>query len=199
MHLRPIPREQLEEAIGELADEYPKCFIPNDRLRLPLKIGIESDLRQDGADETAISAASFYMRGWAYLQCLQAGAERVDLSGTKAGVVTTQEASAARRQLAEEQAEVARRRTVPDRFAPPALLGKRTVDSPPAPSPEKPAADPPQAILELARLQKTLQLASDIAAGVEQESLRAALVVAALKVLVGDAERVIAALTGGST
>src|SRR6516162_4116289 len=67
-HLRVLPREQLEESICELADRYPKCFFVYGRLRLPLKIGIETDLRQDGVDEATVSAVEFYRGDWGYLE-----------------------------------------------------------------------------------------------------------------------------------
>jgi ProP effector len=207
-HLRTIPREQLEESIRELADMYPRCFITNGRMRLPLKIGIEADLRQDDVDEDTISAVSFYTQSWNYLQCLQAGAERVDLDGIKAGVVTEQEASAARKRYQEGQAEVARRRSAPSSSPPAFLISRRSPRPPcepgvpeeaPAPPAEKPAEESPRATLSLARLQKTLQLASDVAAGAGEESLRTALVVTALKILIGDAEKAITTLTGGTS
>ena len=207
MHPRAIPREQLEESIRELADKYPKCFIVNGPMRLPLKVGIASDLRQDDVDEHTISAIGFYTQSWNYLECLQAGAARVDLDGGKAGVVTEQEASAAQRRLAEGQAEVARRRSAPSSFTPPAFLNsKHSISQPcesalpkevrPAPSAEKPSAESPKATSPLARLQGILQSASDIAARTEDETLRTALTTTALKVLVGEAEKVIATLGG---
>jgi sRNA-binding protein len=132
LHLRPIPRERLEEAVGWLAGEYPKTFVLNGKLRLPLKIGIEADLRQDGADATAIAALEFYQQSWDYLQCLQAGAKRVDLDGVKVGTVTAQEASAAQKQLTEEQTEVARRRSESNSSTLPASLTRKRSDPPAA-------------------------------------------------------------------
>jgi ProP effector len=209
-HLRVLPREQLEESIRQLAAKYPKCFVANGRLRLPLKAGIEADLRQDGANENAIAAVGFYTQSWDYLQCLQAGAKRVDLDGIRVGTVTEPEAISAQKQLQEEQAKVARQRGASSSFAPPAFLARghsvsqpREADLPeesptPAPPAEKPPEQLPKAAPPLARLQAILQSASDIAARTEDETLRTALMTTALKVLAGEAEKMITTLESAS-
>ena len=215
LHPRVLPREQLEEAIRQLATRYPRCFIINGRMRIPLKAGIETDLRQDGVDENTISAIGFYTQSWDYLNCLQAGAERVDLNGVKAGVVTEQEANSAQKRLQEEQAEsLARRKGISSSLTSPAFLARKTrsvsqprepglpEEAPTLPVPselsEKPSEESLKATPPLARLQAILQSASNIAAGTEDETLRTALVTTALRVLVGEAEKVIASLEGVS-
>jgi hypothetical protein len=41
-------RDESEEGVRMLADEYPKCFFENPRLRRPLKRKIVADLVADG-------------------------------------------------------------------------------------------------------------------------------------------------------
>src|SRR6516162_3008269 len=85
------PREHLEQCVRYLADKYPACFFEDPGQRRPLKTNIVADLQKDGVSEGILAGVSYYVRHFGYLRCLQAGAERVDLNGKKAGVVTEQE------------------------------------------------------------------------------------------------------------
>jgi hypothetical protein len=102
--LRTLPREQLEDCIHYLANKYPACFFEEPRMRRPLKKSIASDLEKDGVSQEVMSALSYYMRNWGYQNCLQAGVERVDLDGKKAGVVTEQEHMEAQQRIRAEKA-----------------------------------------------------------------------------------------------
>jgi sRNA-binding protein len=207
-HLRVLPREQLEESICELADRYPKCFFVYGRLRLPLKIGIETDLRQDGVDEATVSAVEFYRGDWGYLERLHAGSARVGLNGVRAGTVTEQESAYAQRRLKEERGEVAaRRKGLGNGGSLPAFVTKvmpqpvqaelpeaqPTLSTPPVlPAPAEEASP-------LARLQVILQSASDIATNTKDEILRAALTTAALRVLASETAKAITTLEGSTS
>ena len=52
----------------------------------------------------------FYLQSWGYLSCIEAGAERVDLNGKKAGIVTEQEQMSAQKRIRDEKATVAKGR-----------------------------------------------------------------------------------------
>jgi sRNA-binding protein len=207
LHTRAIPREYLEEAIRKLAAAYPKCFFEDPRLRRPLKTTIESDLRKDGVDEETIAGVNFYISAWTYQRALQAGAERVDLNGKKAGVVTEQEQLNAQNRVREEQEERARRnnaehgvrkRPVADLLA--LHAAERALTNQPsditASEEEQQLMKSPKSAPALTRLQMLLQSVNTILSDTEDELLRPALAAAALRVLVREAERTIASLEG---
>jgi ProP effector len=201
-----FPREHLEGSIRRLATRYPACFFEVPKLRRPLKAAIESDLEKDGVDNDVIAAVRFYRSNWSYQRALQAGAERVDLNGRKAGIVTEQEQRTAQNRIRTEQEELARKdgsSSSAQQASPgPTLLSLRAVREPSADQPsadlEQQPAGSPKAPPPLARLQAILQSASDITASTEDETLRAALMTTALRVLVGEAEKVIASLESQS-
>jgi ProP effector len=98
-------------AIALLARAFPKCFFILETRRVPLKVGIRADIiAKLGAEPTALQIAlQFYTHNKIYLKKLVAGAQRFDLAGEPAGIVTAdQEAQAkeilARRLLKRKQA-----------------------------------------------------------------------------------------------
>src|SRR2546429_8991493 len=102
-HARTFPKEQLLDCIHQLATRYPACFFEDPRLRRPLKSTIISDLQKEGASDLVFAGVNYYTRNWTYQNCLQAGAERVDLDGKKAGIVTEQEQLNAQKRVREEK------------------------------------------------------------------------------------------------
>jgi sRNA-binding protein len=216
-----FPREHLDESIRQLAARYPSCFFESPKLRRPLKAAIETDLQKDGIGDEVIAAVQFYKSNWSYQRALQAGAERLDLSGKKAGTVTEQEQRTAQNRIRVEQEERTRKDGSGAQRASPVstLLSLHAVREASAAQPsaglEQPSeerdfnhgvtearhvpAESPKAPAPLARLQAILQSASDIAARTEDETLQTALIVAALRVLIGEAEKAIATLGGTST
>ena len=104
-HVRPIPRQTLDEYVEYLATKYPKCFFVDPRMRRPLKKTIVDDLRKERVldDEKVEAATSFYMNHFGYQYQLRAGAERIDLDGSKVGVVTEQEQIGAEKKVREDK------------------------------------------------------------------------------------------------
>ncbi len=216
-HTRTFPKEILLEAVRHLADKYPACFFEDPRQRRPLKSSIISDLEGDGATDELIAGADFYTRDWDYQRCLQAGAERVDLNGKKAGVVTEQEQRNARRRVREEKAALSSKispvsalkslsRAADDTLNKVASLQPpsepRDGPAPSKPDPELLPASPAVQTAEstssspLARLQKLASTAAHLHADTEDETLRSALTVATLKLLADEARKVITSLEG---
>jgi sRNA-binding protein len=162
-------------------------------MRRPLKNTIPDDLVKDGASAEELAAVGFYIHDWAYQTSLQAGVERVDLNGKKAGTVTAAEEMAAWKRVQVEKDAVKATKL-------PLKLGVKSKDSPQnsppvvygAPLPAAPAApvDP------LARLQKLMATGAALYADTEDEVLRAALTVTVLKQLRDEAVKAIALLDG---
>ncbi len=85
-----------------LVEMFPACIQPQGAPKLPLKIGIDKDIRaaapQIGGKALWI-ALQDYTGGKTYQRALVAGAARIGLDGQPAGVVTEQEAAHARHRL----------------------------------------------------------------------------------------------------
>ena len=86
-----------------LAATWPKAFSVEFAGRKPLKVGISKDIA--AATEGAITAEeleaamNLYCGHKGYLKKLREGAQRVDLDGTPAGVVSAEQAAMARRRI----------------------------------------------------------------------------------------------------
>jgi sRNA-binding protein len=191
---RKLPKEILEEGIRTLAERYPACFSEDPRQRRPLKNTIRADLKADGVDEETMACVDYYIRNWTYQGLLQAGAERVDLNGKKAGVVTEQEQLAAQKKVRDEKEKLAAGRIPADI---PLMRTPTVAKTKTAPSPA-PEFTPPANGVDLAALRATWSDIDAVLATAKGDTLRSALAVAALKVFVGEAEKVIASLEGGA-
>jgi sRNA-binding protein len=204
------PREMLEEWVGYLVQNYPACFFGDPGQRRPIKKDIQNDLRHE-TDIDVETAVSYYIRSWGYLYSLRAGVDRIDLDGKKAGVVTEQEAAAAHKQLVDEKQKLYEKRAVERRNSIATLNGLhangristdqlRKVDAPPVPP-----VPPVRTVLEVkqatgnpwARLESLMGHTAKLMAAGEDRVLQSALVAASLKVLVQEAQRVIASLENG--
>jgi sRNA-binding protein len=180
-----------------LADDYPACFSVDPGRRRPLKNTILADLKAEGATDEMLSGAEYYMRHFGYRRNVQAGTERIGLNGKKAGVVTEAEAQATQRQMQEEKEELARKKIgeVPGMKK----VAKAAGDA--APAPVKCGVPVPIDVAApvdpLARLQRLLATTATLYAGTEDEVLRHALAVTALKQIVDEATRAITALDRG--
>jgi ProP effector len=97
------PVDPVVRVIGKLQKRFPAAFPKNPAPKVPLKIGVLTDLLSH-AEELALSeaqireAVSTWCRGSRYWACLVDGAARVDLEGAPAGSVTARDAAFARRQ-----------------------------------------------------------------------------------------------------
>jgi len=88
-------------ALQQLMEAYPKTF---DRKNVrPLKIGIQEDLVADEkvAKNKIKRALASYVRALNYYRSLREGAERIDINGEAAGVVTKEESEHAKQKLKE--------------------------------------------------------------------------------------------------
>jgi sRNA-binding protein len=95
-----LTREDKENVVRMLVENYPKCFFDNPRQRRPLKKNIADDIIADKnfqvADELIVAALDWYESNIGYSYALaNAGATRIDLNGNVANVVTPLEASKA--------------------------------------------------------------------------------------------------------
>jgi ProP effector len=83
-----------ETEISFLLESYPLAFLKG--TPKPLKVGIRDDLVSRGLSKSQANAGlKAYCRRGVYRGCLVAGAERIDLDGNAAGVVTDAEAAQA--------------------------------------------------------------------------------------------------------
>jgi ProP effector len=99
-----------------LVARFPACFCPKGSPKRPLKIGIARDLVAAAPDikpgEIGRALAD-YTRGPTYLLAMIEGAERIDLAGQAAGVVTAAQAELAAAQVAPILVDMAKRRAGP--------------------------------------------------------------------------------------
>lgn len=91
--------EANRKAMDELCELYPQTFNP--RQPKPLKIGIHEDLAADGKlSKTRIRRAlNVYVRLRSYYACMSEGADRVNIDGSAAGKVSTEDAEHAKQKL----------------------------------------------------------------------------------------------------
>ena len=108
--------------------------------RRPLKSTIRADLQKAGTTDEDLCGADFYLQSWGYLSCIEARAERVDLNGKKAGIVTEQEQMSAQKRIRDEKATVAKGR-IPAPALPPIQYGAPMPAANGLPSAMAPAAD----------------------------------------------------------
>jgi ProP effector len=90
------------DLIGTLAETFPATFATNPRYRQPLKIGIHHDIAAQLGDTISprviSDALRVYVSNPRYFKTLVAGADRVDLNGMPAGMVTAEHADIAKAQ-----------------------------------------------------------------------------------------------------
>jgi sRNA-binding protein len=191
-------RETLESWLDHLVRKYPACFYQDPALKRPLKKTLADDLRDESAIDIDATLA-YYTRDWRYQASLQAGADRIDLYGKKAGTVTEQEARAATRQVADEKQRVKEKRAAEQRDAVATVKvlhanghipddQLRKIDAPREPAPELERNNP------LARLESIMARTIEMLNTGEDKALQSALAVTSLKILVQEAQKVIATL-----
>jgi sRNA-binding protein len=192
---RTYPRQHLEEAVRYLASQYPACFFVDPHARRPLKQDIEADLLADGVQEEVVTAVQFYIRNFGYQRALQAGVERMDLNGKRAGVVTETEQRMAEKQIREVKEQITQRSNPVAVLNSLHALGQipddqlRKLTLPPRPSVMK-----KKNAATLTRLQTLLATANTVMDTTEDDALRAALAVASLRLLIEEAQKVVSQL-----
>lgn len=104
---------------AELVERFPKAFCPKGAQKVPLKIGINRDIKAAWPEVSSkhLRMAMFdYTRGFKYVANMKAGAERIDLDGQPAGAVSDDDAADAAEKLVklQERAKTFRRRRIED-------------------------------------------------------------------------------------
>jgi ProP effector len=193
-------KDEREEFIQYLADKFPKCFFDEPSHRRPLKHDILDDLdKQKVLDrEKLTQTLDWYQNHFVYRYGLIAGAERVDLEGNKAGFVTEAEQRAARAWIAARKREMKEQQTVAAMPVIPTAAGKgheingAAMPKIAATTPDLPRANhlPPA----LSEMQAAIGIINNIMTERQYEPLRPALATAALKEIIGKAERLISSL-----
>jgi ProP effector len=92
----------VQDVLAVLVEKYPRCFSLTDDERKPLAIGIGGTIIAQHPELKSANigqALSWYTRSRAYLERLVEGAERVDLGGVAAGIVSAVEAADALERL----------------------------------------------------------------------------------------------------
>ena len=91
-------KHSVDSAIKELVTAFPAAFTLDPTLVRPLKLGIRDDLygQSDISHRRIGAALRSYCNSVNYLAAHTGGAERVDLAGKPAGIVTAAEAEHAR-------------------------------------------------------------------------------------------------------
>jgi ProP effector len=92
-------RELAAETLPILAERFPLSFSLQESHRRPLKIGIDRDLASavtDISTRAIKDALRFYVGSSKYQRALVHGAERIDLAGAPAGIVSAEAAAQAK-------------------------------------------------------------------------------------------------------
>lgn len=200
-------RDESEETIARLTERYPKAFFVVPQQRKPLKKNILADLQKDGAPfayELLSSALDWYQNHFGYQYALEAGAKRVDLNGKEVGTVTEQEQRVAQIKIKEGK----RRLSEKNRNAVETLhalheQGRipvdaiKKLDAPPRPKEPTMKSKDQQPASELAKVHEALAAAGTLISE-DCDVLRSAMAVAALGVVIREAQRVIDGLQQSS-
>lgn len=98
-----------KQIIAFLTEQFPACFIANSEPAKPLKIGVFQELAARLENETRVSKTQLrgalrqYTLSWRYLNCVKAGAKRVDLDGVEGEEVSQEHAEHAQKTLKESK------------------------------------------------------------------------------------------------
>jgi sRNA-binding protein len=184
-------KDEREEFIQYLADKFPKCFFDEPSHRRPLKQKVLDR-------EKLTQALDWYQNHFVYRYGLIAGAEKIDLDGKKAGVVTEAEQRAARAWVAARKRELKEQQKIAAKPAVPATAGKghemngAVMPKIAATAPNRP--HPNHLHHSLSEMQVAVGIVSSILTDQQYEPLRSALAAAALKEIIGKAEKLISSL-----
>jgi sRNA-binding protein len=195
-------REDREQAIQALAEEYPKAFFIVGQRRKPLKLGIEKDIEADLAkanddspllDHDIVDALAWYTYHVGYKNaCSVAGTARVDLEGRPVGKVTLSEAREAEKQAEEGFAMIEARK---QRQLPQFVTRSPPPSSPPPPPPRLQAL-PVKANLDalemLVEIEKQIALVRSILGNDPDDPLRRELARPAMRLMIDELQTIIA-------
>jgi sRNA-binding protein len=193
-------RTDSEEIIAMLAKHYPATFFVQSNLRRPLKKDIIEDVIAEGfpaARELIEAGVDYYQSHLAYQYALTTGVSRLDINGKEVSVVTKAEHEAAKKLIA----EINQKRSDKNAAATLATLhanGRipddqlKKLDAPPMTTP---STGPPKTILPELEPIHTALIAANTTLATITGPLQAAMVAAALRVMIDEAQRVIDNLT----
>ena len=121
-------QDRKREILALLCAKFPKTFFVYERRRRPLKVGIHRDIEAVLGAEVDQQILGWtigaYVFNVGYLSSLRVGAERLDLDGNPAGVITEADARFAQRGIKiikdreQKRAETKREEPPPPRPAP---------------------------------------------------------------------------------
>lgn len=189
-------RDENENVVRMLCDNYPKCFFENPRHRRPLKKDIAIDIIKDKnfnvAPEMIHAAIDWYKSHVGYQIALStAGVKRIDLNGKDVGTITELEASFAQQEVGRINKSITEQRNT----NPVEVLGKmhatgkitddgvKKLDAIPR---SKTASIAP----EFAQLQETFNSANAAVVGINDPAMRLAVAKATLDEVIKKAQQV---------
>jgi sRNA-binding protein len=202
-------RDERDDHIAYLATQLPKCFFVKPENRQPLKRNIIDDLGQrkllnHGA---LVQVVRWYESYWTYQYGLVAGAKRIDLDGVEVGTVTPAEEREAKARTHSEKLKKAEREAASYRPRAvellPAINRPQTGAAPvikEVPAPTSAANDRAAALglpPPLAPLHEAPGAVAGILTDPRYEAPRPVLAAAALRALIGGAEKLIGELRQG--
>jgi sRNA-binding protein len=194
-----ISREERDRALLALTEEYPKTFFIEPKRRVPLKHGIEEDIKADLITNQNSALRYFDIDdvvGWyrshvGYLNsCSVAGVGRLDLKGMVVAKVTEAEARIAGEKATEIFADIERRKRQWQR---PQQSGFSVARATPPVRVRSFAVDTKLSNLDmLTAVQKQLELVKTILGDIPDDSLRRELARPALRLVVDELNTIIA-------
>jgi ProP effector len=189
-----MTRNEVEDFIQMLTDQYPKCFFTNPKLRRPIKKGIEADLEKNGCripHHMIARVVEFYTGHFGYKYNLQAGAKRIDLNGKEVGTVTEQEQQSAQTYIKERKTQL-NASADSHKVLAVSFDGPPKTPKAPEPQPQTDADDP------VARLQTVLESVRQAMANATEPALRNTFAIAGLEFVIAEAQQLIARLRQAS-
>lgn len=190
-------REERDEFVRYLAEQFPECFFEDPAHRRPLKKNIIDDLEERKIlnREKLLCTLSWYEGHFTYCYTFIAGAERVGLSGEKAGTVTEKEALERRAWMLARKRELKEQQMILPPAVPLPAAGKGKAEIPM--NGTNGLAVLPDLHPSLADLQSAITIVSGFLTEERYAPLRPVLATTVLKEIVAQAEKLIGELQGG--
>jgi ProP effector len=192
-------RDERDEFIRYLAEQFPKCFFEEPTYRRPLKKNIIDDLEKRKVlnREKLLCTLSWYEGHFTYCYTVIHGAQRVDLDGQPAGIVTLKEQQEKRAYVTARRRELKEQRMVLPPAVPLPTASKEREET--AMNNANGHSAPPDLHPALADLQSAITVVSSFLTEERYASLRPVLATTVLKEIVAKAETLIGELQQGGT
>jgi sRNA-binding protein len=191
-------RDERDELVRHLAITFPKAFFESAEQRLPLKRNILEDLTRNctTAPSTLEQAVGWYQSDFAYQRKILSGAERIDLDGKPVAKITVAEQEAARRTMDMRKKQLADRRAAAAAPRSPPMNGHASTGAPMSKTTVPPAFQIHPAFQPL---KEALTVAEEITVGNQYgDAMRRVLVAAALREVIGHADKLLDTLARGA-